>query len=365
MGTHSLSFAAAQVSTADGFSVQISNYNAEFTWGVTTPVGTASISGGGLVTVTGLGVGQSSTISIATSRAGFNDGSADFVGTASLGAALIPEFDSVSPTADGFIVQIGNYTEAFVWVASSSAGSVSIDDAGLITVSDLAPSESATVTVTTSRAGYESGASEVSGSASFGAALTPEFSDVVSTADGFSVLVSNYDSDFTWDVVPTEGNASISESGLLTVSGLSSEQESVITVNTVRSGYISGSADIAGAANDAGSVLNVSFAVTDLSSTAFEEGEGDMVVLAFTFQADVDDSQINGFTLIATGSLDERNEVGAVKVFDDANQDGIADALELVAEGTYSADNGSVNFTFDEALPITTEPSQVLITYEL
>ena len=105
--------------------------------------------------------------------------------------------------------------------------------------------------------------------------------------------------------------------------------------------------------------------MTELSSTAFEEGDGDTVVLAFTVQADVADAQINGLTLSAAGDLNDANEVGAVKVFADANGDGVSDASELVAAGTYTSDNGNVTFTFNEALPITTGASQVLITYEL
>ena len=105
--------------------------------------------------------------------------------------------------------------------------------------------------------------------------------------------------------------------------------------------------------------------MTELSSTAFEEGDGDTVVMAFTVQADVADAQINGLTLSATGDLNDANEVGAVKVFADANGDGVADTSELVAEGNYTTDNGSVTFTFSQSLPITTEASQVLITYEL
>ena len=58
-----------------------------------------------------------------------------------------------------------------------------------------------------------------------------------------------------------------------------------------------------------------------------------------------------------------------IGVFDgrlaDANGDGVADTSELVAEGIYTTDNGSVTFTFNDALPIATEASQVLITYEL
>ncbi len=356
---------AALTSTADGFTVQVSNYDAEFTWAVATTAGSASISSTGLITVTGLGAGHSATVTVTASRAGFNDGEAEVTGSATIGAALTPEFGAVSSTADGFTVQVSNYDAAYVWEVSVSTGSAAIDSAGLITVTDLTPSQSATASVTASRTGYESGAADVSGSASVGAALTPEFGGVLSTADGFTVQVSNYDSGFTWDVTPTAGTASISSSGLITVAGLTSGQSSVVTVGTSRSGYESGSADISGSANDTGSSLNITFAVTELSSTAFEEGDGDTVVLAFTVQADVADAQINGLTFSAAGELNDANEVGAVKVFADANGDGVADTSELVAEGIYTTDNGSVTFTFNEALPITTEASQVLVTYEL
>ena len=356
---------AALTSTADGFTVQVSNYDAEFTWDVAATAGSASINGTGLITVTGLGAGQSATVTVTASRAGFNDGEAEVTGSANVGAALTPEFDAVSSTADGFTVQVSNYDAAYVWEVAASAGNATINGSGLITVSDLTPSQSSTVNVTASRTGYESGGAEISGSASVGAALTPEFGGVVSTADGFTVQVSNYDSAFTWDVTPTAGTASISSSGLIAVGGLSSDQSSVVTVTTTRSGYESGTANISGAANDTGSSLNITLAVTELSSTAFEEGDGDRVVLAFTVQADVADAQINGMTLAATGDLNDANEVGAVKVFADANGDGVADTSELVAEGSYTTDNGSVAFTFNEALPISTEASQVLITYEL
>ena len=356
---------AALTSTADGFTVQVSNYDAEFTWDVATTAGSASISGTGLITVTGLGAGQSATITVRALRVGFNDGEAEVTGSANVGAALTPEFGAVSSTADGFTVQVSNFDAAYVWEVSASNGSAVVDGSGLVTVSDLAPSQSATVSVTASRTGYESGVANISGSASVGVALTPEFGGIVSTADGFTVQVSNYDAAFTWDVTPTAGVASISSSGLIMVAGLTSGQSSVVTVGTSRSGYASGSADVSGSANDTGSSLNITFAVTELSSTAFEEGDGDAVVLAFTVQADVGDAQINGLTLSATGDLNDANEVGAVKVFSDANGDGIADSSELVGEGSYTTDNGSVMFTFDDALPITTEASQVLITYEL
>ena len=355
---------AALTSTADGFTVQVSNYDAEFTWDVATTAGSVIINGAGLISVSGLGAGQSATVTVTALRAGFNDGEAEVTGSANVGAALTPEFGTVSSTVDGFTVQVSNYDPAYVWEVSASIGSAAIDGSGLIKVSDLTPSQSATVSVTASRTGYESGAADISGLASVGTALTPEFGGVASTADGFTVQVSNYDSDFTWTVTPTTGTASISSSGLITLAGLTSGQSSLVTVGTSRSGYESGSADVSGSANDTGSSLNITFAVTELSSTAFEEGDGDSVVLAFIVQADVADAQINGLTLSASGDLNDANEVGAVKVFSDANGDGVADTSELLGEGSYTTDNGRVMVTFNKALPISTDASQVLITYE-
>jgi titin len=182
---------AALSSTADGFTVQVSNYDAEFTWDVAITAGSANINSSGLVTVTGLDAGQSATLTVTASRVGFNDGSAEVTGTAN--AAPKPEFASVSATDDGFTVQVSNYDAEFAWDVATTAGFVSINDAGLITVTGLGASESATVTVTVSRTGFNDESAEVTGNANVGAALTPEFGTVSSTADGFSVQVSNYD----------------------------------------------------------------------------------------------------------------------------------------------------------------------------
>ena len=63
--------------TSDGFTVQISNYNAAYAWaGTATESGTVSIDNTGLVTVTGVDAGTSSTATITTTRAGHVIGSA-------------------------------------------------------------------------------------------------------------------------------------------------------------------------------------------------------------------------------------------------------------------------------------------------
>jgi hypothetical protein len=55
---------------ASGFTIQVNNYDASSTWTVTSSQGAASINGSGLITVTGLGDSQSSTVTVTTSKSG-------------------------------------------------------------------------------------------------------------------------------------------------------------------------------------------------------------------------------------------------------------------------------------------------------
>lgn len=79
--------------------------------------------------------------------------------------ALTPSFGSVSRGGSGFSVPVTNFDPLFTWGVSSTAGSVSMDGAGAVTVSGLPAGQSATVTVTTSRPGFAQGSSSVTGQA--------------------------------------------------------------------------------------------------------------------------------------------------------------------------------------------------------
>lgn len=85
------------------------------------------------------------------------------VSVTTLCAALVPTFGTPAPTSDGFTVQITNYDNAFNWMGSVTAGSATIDESGLATVTGLTTDASATLTVTTSRAMYASGSATVAG----------------------------------------------------------------------------------------------------------------------------------------------------------------------------------------------------------
>ena len=76
-----------------------------------------------------------------------------------------PTYVQHSSNESGYTIQITNYDPTFTYSVTTSAGSVSIDSAGLITVSGLRPDQTATVTVTTSRSGYSTISTTVSGRA--------------------------------------------------------------------------------------------------------------------------------------------------------------------------------------------------------
>jgi len=68
-----------------------------------------------------------------------------------IGPALAPTFSTSTSTVDGFTLQISNYDAAYSWAGTNSdSGTVTISGTGLITVTNLAPGVSSTLTLTTS-----------------------------------------------------------------------------------------------------------------------------------------------------------------------------------------------------------------------
>jgi uncharacterized repeat protein (TIGR02543 family) len=223
---------ATPTSTADGFTVQITNHNALYTWaGTATSSGSVSISGSGLVTVTGVEVLTASTATITTTRTGFIGGTAAVTATSLVGAALTPTFGSPTVTADGFSVQISNYNNAFTWSGSATAsGSVAINGSGLVTVTGVAAGTSSTATITTTRTDYTGGSATVSGTSMSNVAtlsaltlssgtLSPSFS---SSTDSYTASVSSSTTSITVTPTRTQANATITVNGTTVASGVAS-----------------------------------------------------------------------------------------------------------------------------------------------
>ena len=108
-------------STATGFTVQISNYDADFNYGGTaTAGGTVSISGTGLVTVSGVAPNTSSTATVTTTRANYASGSAQ-VTAVSLAAVADNSGMAPIPTLSAWMLMVLAGLMAFVAIRRASA----------------------------------------------------------------------------------------------------------------------------------------------------------------------------------------------------------------------------------------------------
>jgi hypothetical protein len=202
------------VQTATGFTVNITNYDAAYTFARATTAGTVSAgtaSGSTLpLTVALLSPAQSATVTITVTRTGYVTGSATVSGT-SLSAALTPTFDTPVQTVDGYTVNIINYDANFTFNFSTTAGAVTARTAiGTIrplTITGLTAGQAATLTVTVTRTGHSTGSATVTGNATTGAALVPTFSTPVATATGFTVNVTNYNASYSFCLLYTSDAA--------------------------------------------------------------------------------------------------------------------------------------------------------------
>jgi uncharacterized repeat protein (TIGR02543 family) len=193
--------------TADGFTVSITNYDAAFTWATPTvsagSVAITSTSGSTRVlTVTGLTPGASATITQNTSRTGYANGTATATGTATTGSALTPTFGSTTATADGFTVQISNYSASYTWDGTAtSSGTVSINGTGLVTVTGVAAGTSSTATITTTRSGYTNGSATVTATSL--ARYTVTYDATTNGGTAISPLTANFTVGSSALVLPT------------------------------------------------------------------------------------------------------------------------------------------------------------------
>ena len=97
-------------------------------------------------------------------------------------AGLSSTFSSASSYDGRFTVQVTNHDSAFTYAVTSSVGQVSISSTGLITVTGLRPDQSVTVTMTTSRSGYDTTTASITGRSQV-AAMLPGTRPLVTISD--------------------------------------------------------------------------------------------------------------------------------------------------------------------------------------
>jgi hypothetical protein len=180
---------------------------------------------------------------------------ARIVSQTTLFSGLTPTFGSNTPGNNQFTGSVTNYDANYTWSPSVNTGTFTwgtqSGSTRPFTVSGLSDGGSATVTMGTSRSGYDNGSAQTTGTALF-AALTPTFGTNTSISGGFTGSVTNYDANYTWSPSVSSGTFTWgTQSGStrpFTVSGLSAGTSSTVTMGTSRSGYKSGSAQTTGSA---------------------------------------------------------------------------------------------------------------------
>lgn len=103
----------------------------------------------------------------------------------------------------------------------------------------------------------------------------------------------------------------------------------------------------------------------ELGALNFSGGDGEVVVLAFSLDADAVGSQLDSLTIGASGELDDVNDVGNVRLYIDENRDGTPASTERISEGTYSQDDGEIRFEFMDSVQLLNGETHFLITYQL
>ncbi|MFN8126257.1 MAG: BspA family leucine-rich repeat surface protein [Candidatus Nanopelagicales bacterium] len=238
-----------------GFTVPIDNYDDGWDWSVESDTGSAELvvnPGETHVAVTGLGDGESATVTVTTTRTGWFDGTEQSTGTA-WEAALTPQFGPVQRTAGGFEVEISNGDDAWQWAAQSAEGSARVESRGeapnlrhVVVVTGLTDGQRTSVAVTSRRTDYLDGTDTVAGTA-LDSAYMPDLADPTATDTGFIVEITNYDNHFDWDLAVTSGSLELDpDTGIVTVDGLGVDGEADLTVTTTRTGHRAGTATITG-----------------------------------------------------------------------------------------------------------------------
>lgn len=234
------------VSNAAGFSANMTNYDSKFTYSASSTTGTATLNNAGTVTVSGLTPGTSATVTVTTSRTGYLSGSGSVTGNPLTGTALNPIIGSQTITPTGISFQVSNYDPKFIWAVTTTLGSATIGSTGLVTLTGLTPGSSFSFTVTTTRTGFNNGTATKNVNTPIGIALNPVFGVVTSTSNGITVQITNYDAAYQWDISATSGNATVDQTGLITVINMNPGSATSVSVKTSRAGYNSGLGNVRG-----------------------------------------------------------------------------------------------------------------------
>ena len=241
---------SAPVSIDGGFTVEITNPDAEADYLLAVPEGATVTRDEWIVTVSGLADGASAELTVTATRAGRADAPASVIGDA-LPAAPLPQLGTIVRTADGFTVSLVEPVDGVDYALSVTAGSVAMSE-GVIVVTGLEPGQESTLTVTASLADHVDSAAATS-SAALVTGTAPELSLGDRTADGFSLTIDNPADGVGYLVSSTAGVVTLSGTTVV-VSGLAPAQMATVTVVAVADGRTDAPSSVASSALGQGTI---------------------------------------------------------------------------------------------------------------
>jgi uncharacterized repeat protein (TIGR02543 family) len=201
-------------------------------------------------TISGLTNGTTYTFRVAANNIAGDSSYSNEVQVTPLGLGLTPSLDTVTVTADGFTFNVTNYNADFTWFGEITAGSGTVTfgtPSGTVlpvTVSGMGSGATSSIRMRTTRLTFDTATATTAGTA-LSSALTPTFGSASVTTNGYTVPITNYDSNYTWSVNSSSGTAQII-SGSVKVTGAAFATAVTATVTASRNSYVTGSANFVG-----------------------------------------------------------------------------------------------------------------------
>jgi hypothetical protein len=242
------------VPTETGYQVDIANYSSALDYTVGATSGATATRSGSTITVTGLSDGAAADVTITATDPGVSVATATQSGAALL-AGTVPTVSTVTQTIDGFSFTITNPNLTAAYSVTTTAGLVVLSGT-TFTVTGLAASLSAEVTLITERSGYTTKTATFTGRA-LGAGADLAVSSPLRTLDGYTFTLTNFDNVFTWGATSTAGAVTIGN-GLVTVTGLNAGQSATVTIVAAKVGDRHVQVDVIGAAITTGTSIALS-----------------------------------------------------------------------------------------------------------
>ena len=383
-------------STDGGFTVKISNYGTlinngytiTFSASLTTPQTQISMNTtttnliivSELYSSTAIGnvaTNKSSTVTVKTHKAGHKIGESQIVGTASikLNPALIPTIGDYGPSKDNdtvWFIKIANYNSNYSWSCRDTTTDTRIvcsivPSAAAIKVSNFSRGTIANLEIKATRYDYYEGIKKLSITNPY-LGLTPTFQksrlykekEVVDyedlnplyqfqlinskfysesftpTLDGFTAQV-NYDRNYTWTVKATSGTVTITNTGLVRVTGLTGlGKSSTVTITTSRAGYTTVITSITGKSRTTSPPLGTDIIVGNKRSMSNGRGVGFDIINVDKEAGDYFPDTVWGFSLVgSTKSIDVVSSIHNLYAYDGATPD-FKKIYKRQNDGTYN-----------------------------